>query len=76
MIVDYIEGTVTNVREAMNKLIQRAEQSGAQEIQIQATVANEGLWTRLPRYGFSRSVGTSGYSDQFTRPLLVNQIPK
>ena len=76
MNVDYIEGSIKNGREVMNKLIEKATLSGAQELRIQATIANEGFYATLPRFGFVAQPGVNGYSDQFVLPILVNQIPR
>ncbi len=76
MNVDYIEGSIKNGREVLNKLIDKATHAGAQELRIQATIANEGFYATLPRFGFTHQQGVNGYADQFVRPILVNQIPR
>jgi RHS repeat-associated protein len=76
MNVDYIEGTIPHGRDVLKKLIDKATFSGAQELRIQATIANEGFYKTLPRFGFVAQPGVNGYADQFVLPILVNQIPR
>jgi RHS repeat-associated protein len=76
MNVDYIEGAIPHGRDVLKKLIDKATLSGAQELRIQATIANEGFYKTLPRFGFVAQPSVNGYADQFVLPILVNQIPR
>ena len=76
MNVDYIEGSIKNGQNVMNELIEKATKMGAQELRIQATIANEGFYATLRRFDFTHQPGANGYTDQFVRPTPVNQIPR
>jgi len=75
MNIDYIEGSIKNGRSALKDLVEKARLSGAHEIRIQATIANEGLYV-LPRLGFTQVPGKNGYTEQFVYQIMENQIPK
>jgi hypothetical protein len=76
MNVDYIEGAIPHGRDVLKKIIDKATLSGAQELRIQTTIANEGFYKTLPRFGFVAQPGVNGYADQLVLPVLVNQIPR